>query len=1213
MPAEIPRPVLDPTTADPSDPIAANQTVTLASGPETSATAAGVPEYVGRFLVRSELARGGMGVVYQAFDAGLDREIALKVLGERFVGKADPVRRFIDEARITGQLQHPGIPPVHEVGTLPDGRPFLAMKLIKGRTLEALLKDRPDPSADRGRFVAIFEQLCQAVAYAHSHQVIHRDLKPANIMVGAFGEVQVMDWGLAKALTAKEPEPSTGPSNSATEIRTLRDSDGSETQAGSILGTPAYMPPEQAAGEIALVGTRSDVFGLGAILCVILTGAPPYAGKEPETIRLWAIRAKLDDAFARLDTCGADPELVQLARRCLAPDPVDRPADAGALAAAVHEYRTGVEDRARQSELDRVRTEADGRAAELHRDDERKRWRVQLALAVSLAGFAAVVGIGAWLVQNQISVRTRAEADASRADADRSRAEAERELAAIEQRLERAAAERERDLRRERARTAIAAAITNLPEYYRQALWQTADTLLAQVEQLLGPDDRELRIKLEAAQQQTALVRKLDEISFQKVQLVDGVWDPSTARSKYPVALAAAGFDLVQSDVADLVKRIRTSPVREYILAALDDWIYYEPNSRLFSRILDVSARVTGAAWRTQIPELWYDADGLTKLLATVPPEQITAGLAGRLGLHIDKIGGNGVPLLETALRRYPHDFWLNFELGGRHRENGPRQNMDVAIGYYRTALMLRDVSAAWDDLGKCEIEKKNYDRAVLAFAEAIRADPKNPYPYDDMARTRFEQKDYRGAIDWSEKAIAVHPVSAIYAYQVKAMAHTQLNEPKAALATLRGATAKHPKEAVLWYRLGIAYYTGDQLDDAVTAFDRALTLDLERASPDPTYLRTALQVFRKAATEQPQNARRQYLLGFALRIEARDLAAAATALETAVRLDPTDGAAHHQYGIALQSLGNWSESAKAFRAAIERQPTTAWSHLRLGQSLENLGDTVGALAAYRAAGRHDAASSTGHYWAGTLLSADYQFAAAAEEFEEAVRRQPNVLASRQSLARARLKSGDPTRAIEAYEAALALSPRSELLKLSLANAKLCREADEAWKSGRRPPSPTTAVQGYALADYALSPRDRFADAVGFYRRTFDLDPRYLARGRYNAACAALRWAAGEDPSTPIGLDEWAGLHELAYRWLFADFAATRSAALIGNRAIRSQATRLLDHWEADPDLKSIRDAAALKKLPDVEQKRWTQFWLDVRALRAKLNVEVAPLPRAVR
>ena len=99
-------------------------------------------------------------------------------------------------------MQHPAIPPVHDLGTLPDGRPFLAMKLIKGQTLDELLKARPDPSADRGRFVAVFEQVCQAVAYAHAHDVIHRDLKPANVMVGAFGEVQVMDWGLAKVLGA---------------------------------------------------------------------------------------------------------------------------------------------------------------------------------------------------------------------------------------------------------------------------------------------------------------------------------------------------------------------------------------------------------------------------------------------------------------------------------------------------------------------------------------------------------------------------------------------------------------------------------------------------------------------------------------------------------------------------------------------------------------------------------------------------------------------------------------------------------------------------------------------------------------------------------------------------------------------------------------------------------------------------------------------------
>src|SRR5262245_54384417 len=147
-----------------------------------------------------EIGRGGMGVVYRARDVALDRHVAVKLLSDYYPVGSTTAQRFLTEARITGQLQHPGIPAVHQVGTLPDGRPFLAMKLINGDTLERLLTARPDPSADRGRYVAIFEQVCQAVGYAHSHRVIHRDIKPSNVMVGAFGEVQVMDWGLAKVL-----------------------------------------------------------------------------------------------------------------------------------------------------------------------------------------------------------------------------------------------------------------------------------------------------------------------------------------------------------------------------------------------------------------------------------------------------------------------------------------------------------------------------------------------------------------------------------------------------------------------------------------------------------------------------------------------------------------------------------------------------------------------------------------------------------------------------------------------------------------------------------------------------------------------------------------------------------------------------------------------------------------------------------------------------
>jgi eukaryotic-like serine/threonine-protein kinase len=187
-----------------------------------------------------------MGVVYRARDLALERDVAVKLLQDGFPADSPVARRFTDEARITGQLQHPGIPAMYQVGGVPDGRPFLAMKLIKGRTLAALLGERPDPAADRGRFVAIFEHVCQAVAYAHSLRGIHRDLKPSNVMVGKFGEVQVMDWGLAKVLTARGRAggpPATALETSAgTAIRPARDAD-QETQAGSLLGTPAFVPP----------------------------------------------------------------------------------------------------------------------------------------------------------------------------------------------------------------------------------------------------------------------------------------------------------------------------------------------------------------------------------------------------------------------------------------------------------------------------------------------------------------------------------------------------------------------------------------------------------------------------------------------------------------------------------------------------------------------------------------------------------------------------------------------------------------------------------------------------------------------------------------------------------------------------------------------------------------------------------------------------------
>ncbi len=152
-----------------------------------------------RYQLAGEIARGGMGAVLRGRDVELGRELAIKVLLEKYVDRPEIARRFIEEAQIGGQLQHPGVVPVYDIGSFGE-RPFFTMKLVKGRTLASILGDRSEPSQDRPRLLAIALQVAQTLAYAHAKGVIHRDLKPANIMVGAFGEVQVMDWGLAKVL-----------------------------------------------------------------------------------------------------------------------------------------------------------------------------------------------------------------------------------------------------------------------------------------------------------------------------------------------------------------------------------------------------------------------------------------------------------------------------------------------------------------------------------------------------------------------------------------------------------------------------------------------------------------------------------------------------------------------------------------------------------------------------------------------------------------------------------------------------------------------------------------------------------------------------------------------------------------------------------------------------------------------------------------------------
>lgn len=364
-----------------------------------------------RYQLSGEIARGGMGAVLRGRDVDLGRDLAVKVLLEKYTHRPEVARRFVEEAQIGGQLQHPGVVPVYDIGRFGD-RPFFTMKLVKGQTLAAILNDRNDLTQDRARLLSIALRVSETLAYAHAKGVIHRDLKPANVMVSAFGEVQVMDWGLAKVLTEggiadEEKSRACQPVEDVTTIRTARSSGssgsfGTDTEAGSLLGTPAYMPPEQANGDVEHLDRRADVFGLGAILCEILTGQPPYVGRSGEEVRRKACNGDLADATARLEACGADEELIALTKCCLAPEPIDRPKDASEVAARLEAYLAGVEVRARQSELDRAAAEAKAaeeinsrREAEAHAAAEKKRRKVQavlgstVTLVVLMGGAAA--------------------------------------------------------------------------------------------------------------------------------------------------------------------------------------------------------------------------------------------------------------------------------------------------------------------------------------------------------------------------------------------------------------------------------------------------------------------------------------------------------------------------------------------------------------------------------------------------------------------------------------------------------------------------------------------------------------------------------------------------------------------------------------------------------------------------------------------------------
>ncbi len=293
------------------------------------------------FEILRLLARGGLGEVFVARDGRLNREVAVKLIQASQADDAPSKARFLLEAEITGGLEHPGIVPVYALGETSDGRPFYAMRLVRGETLKARIRKvyearrgPVDPREFR-QLLNHFVRLCDIVAYAHSRGVLHRDLKPSNVMLGKFGETLLVDWGLAKSIA--RTEENRGTEHEEATLRPVSGSSVQATMAGVSLGTPQYMSPEQALGQLERVGPASDVYGLGATLYCILTGNAPLAEhtdvgeilRRVTTGDIPACRIVRPDAPATLDA---------VCQKAMAARPEDRYASPLALSADIESW-----------------------------------------------------------------------------------------------------------------------------------------------------------------------------------------------------------------------------------------------------------------------------------------------------------------------------------------------------------------------------------------------------------------------------------------------------------------------------------------------------------------------------------------------------------------------------------------------------------------------------------------------------------------------------------------------------------------------------------------------------------------------------------------------------------------------------------------------------------------------------------------------------------
>ncbi len=1105
---------------------------TLADGQVAADNSSSLPAETERYRVSEEIGRGGMGSVLRGHDTVLKRDLAVKVLHAEHKHRPEMVSRFFEEAQIAGQLQHPGIVPIHDSGVLPDGRPFFTMKIVQGRTLADLLRERATPADNLAHFLHIFEQVCQAMAYAHARGVIHRDLKPANIMLGGFGEVQVMDWGLAKVLV-KDKREAPPPESDPESVCTLRKESGDASQAGTILGTLAYMPPEQARGEVETLNERADVFGLGAILCQILTGQPPYVGGDAQVLMRRAVRGDLTETFARLDKCSADAELITLACSCLAAEREDRPRHAGEVAVAVAAYRASVQERLRAAETERAAAVARAEAEQRKRRAERRARQLTLGLAgVVVLALLAGGGAAMWIARREARIE---------------RDEAVRQAKARDQ----------RDLTQQRVEEDLQAA----EQDQRRGDWAAASGLFARAEGRLADGDFEdLRDRISQGRRRLSLVQDLEAVRLRKATWIDDRFDDAAALHDYPLVLAAYGFDVLNGTPEEVAARIQASPVREPLLSALDDWAFTTGAEAHAGRLLSVARLADDNVRRNQFRDLWLRKQGaeLARLADEIDPADLSPAALHGFAWALRQQPAVSARLLRRALVRYPDDFWLHFILANTLR--GSRQGDEEAVGYCRAALALqpRNVTV-WNNLGNLLNAQGKHQEAEAAYRAAIRIKPDYVFAHTNLAIVLNAQGKPREAEVACREAIRIK-LDDSKAYTNLGIALRAQGKPKEAEAAYREAIRIKPDDAEAHYNLGNLLNAQAKPREAESAFREAIRLkfdyaeahtnlgNLLNAQGKPKEAETA---FREAIRIKPDLAKAHLNLGNLLnaqgkneeaeaayreviRIKSDDAEAhtnlaivlntqgkpreAEVACREAIRIKLDDSKAYTNLGIALRAQGKPKEAEAAYHEAIRIKPVDAEAHYNLGNLLNAQGKSSEAEAAYRDAIRFKFDYAEAHTNLGRLLNAQGKPEEAETAFREAIRIKPDLANAHLNLAVVLNAQGKPSEAEAACREAIRIKPHLAIAHTNLGIALRAqgkpKEAEAAYHEAIRI-KPDDAEAHYNLGNL-LNAQGKPREAEAAYREAIRLKPDYAEahcnlgsvsrlQGRYPDSLASYR------------------------------------------------------------------------------------------------------------